>query len=406
MSNMVVVISDLHFEEERSDAIATFDPQQPIALRRNVRGRVFERLIADVVGLAHERSAVRIDFVLAGDVFDLHRTQLWFADDCPPDVRPFVHNNEVGDGSPLERKVLSILDAIASEEEVKKSIEAFQRLAQGLYLVDTVITKVGRPVTLHYLPGNHDRLANASPAIRRRVRELLKLDGGDALFPHNFMFKDPNVFIRHGHEYDPANFGSKLRGRRIERDIRSELYDRPTLGDFVTIQVASRLPNLFRKHYDGQIATDPVLRTIYLRLLEFDDLRPQSHVVNFILDIMPPMELAARYKGRRDEWQQVTWRKVEPVIRALLDDVRTFARPVPQDPAPAPLVCPAGPDAPAMALGPAVGAHARRRLGHELPRQRRAKPQSGARAGFRRRCRLRRRRPHPHAAGCPSLHRP
>jgi UDP-2,3-diacylglucosamine pyrophosphatase LpxH len=321
MSNMVVVISDLHFEEEQSDIIAGLEADGTVELRRNVPASMFEGLISDVVDLARDRKVEKIDFVLAGDVFDLHRTQLWFTPDCPADVRPFVDNGVVAQGSPIEKKVLAILDAIVSEAPVTRSLEAFQRLARGMMLDDAgQIVPIGIPVTMHYLPGNHDRLANATPAIRDKVRSLLKLgDSGD--FAHRFEFTDPNVFIRHGHEYDPVNFGSKLRGRRIERDIRRELYDRATLGDFITVQVASRLPNLFRTRYGTEIARDPVLRTVYLRLLEFDDLRPQSLIVSFILDIWPPRELAEQYRTRHDDWRVLMWQKVEPVIRDLVADV-------------------------------------------------------------------------------------
>ncbi len=323
MSNMVVVISDLHFEEESGDRVDAPGSGEKIGLTRNVPAELFKGLVADVVELARERGAARIDFVLAGDVFDLHRTQLWFSANFSAQVRPFVDNGEVTAGSSLELAVFEILDAIVREEEVGESLKVFQRLSDSKYDNGGAVVDVGIPVALHYLPGNHDRLVNATPALRMKVRQLLNLPGGDAPFPHNFLFTDPNVFVRHGHEYDPVNFGSRLKGWRIEKDIRPELYDRATLGDFVTVQVASRLPNLFRTRYGSDIATDPVLRTIYLRMLEFDDLRPQSLVVNFILDVWPPRELAEQYRGRRDEWQRLMWRKVEPVIRDLLADVLT-----------------------------------------------------------------------------------
>ncbi len=325
MRNMVVVISDLHFEDEKSDLVPGPDLAKPIGLKRNVPGIVFERLVSDVVDLARDREVENIDFVLAGDVFDLHRTQMWFDAGCPADVRPFVDNGKVGDDSPVERKILEILDAIVAEPEVLRSLEAFQRLAQGLVRRNGEDVKIGIPVTMHYLPGNHDRLANATDKIRRKVRALLKLADSGNSFDHSFLFKDPNVFIRHGHEYDPVNFGSKLKGWRIEQDIRPELYDRATLGDFITVQVASRLPNLFRARYDGEIAKDPVLRTVYLRMLEFDDLRPQSLIVSFILDVWPPRELA-QYRGKRDEWQAVMWEKVEPVLHDLAADVLATLR--------------------------------------------------------------------------------
>ena len=71
----------------------------------------------------------------------------------------------------------------------------------------------------------------------------------------------------------------------IERNIDDALYDKATFGDFVTVQVATRMPNIFRALYKDQVGTDPLLGTVYLRLLEFDDLRPQKAIVRFILDI-------------------------------------------------------------------------------------------------------------------------
>lgn len=319
MTNMVVVISDLHFEEEKSDII---DGTTPVALTRNVPASLFESLVADVARTATERNVEKIEFVLAGDVFDLHRTQHWFLPAISPDTRPFVDNSQVLPGSPLEKALLDILDAIAAEPEVGKSLAVFRNLADGKIRKGDELAEIGIDVTVHYLPGNHDRLVNATSALRSKVRALLNVAGDGGPFPHNFLFTDPKVFIRHGHEYDPVNFGSALKGRRIERDIRPELYDRPTLGDFITVQVASRLPSLFRAKYGDEIATDPVLRTIYLRMLEFDDLRPQTKLVSFILDVWPPRQLAAQYNAsNRDEWQEVVWQKVKPVLVALLDDV-------------------------------------------------------------------------------------
>ncbi len=328
MTNMVVVISDLHFEEEKTDILAAKGPDGGVVgLRRNVPGAFFEALMRDVVVSARARQAERIDFVLAGDVFDLHRSQLWFTANFSG-VRPFVDNGKVGEGSPLEQAVLEMLQRIIEEDEVKRSLEAFQRLAQGFVLDGGRMEPIGIPVTMHYIPGNHDRLVNATPALRQRVRALLKLGESDEPFKHNIRFTEPNVFIRHGHEYDPTNFGGKLKvtDKHIDQDQPDALYDKATTGDFVTVQVASRLPSLFRAVYgDAAIAADPTLRTIYLRLLEFDDLRPQKAVVRFILDIRPPSELKAEFHGRHEIWQIKMWAKVEPVIRRLLDDVSVVA---------------------------------------------------------------------------------
>jgi UDP-2,3-diacylglucosamine pyrophosphatase LpxH len=320
MTKMVVVISDLHFEEEQADVIPATDQGQALSLRRNVPGDFFEQFVSDVVAQATVRQVTQLDFVLAGDVFDFHRTQLWFFEDSEgkTQVRPYVDNDTVEAGSALEKKILFILDRILAEPDVARSVAVFARLAGNRYLALPDAREI--PVTLHYLPGNHDRLANATPAIRSRIRETLKIDGGAKPFPHELLFDDPSVFVRHGHEYDPINFGGKVPRKDIPVELPAALYDKATVGDFITVQVAARLPNFFRRQYDDKrIAAEAALRVIYLRLLEFDDLRPQAAIIDFFLDIPSPTPIEALEDRQR--WQLEVWSLVEPVIRTVLDDV-------------------------------------------------------------------------------------
>jgi UDP-2,3-diacylglucosamine pyrophosphatase LpxH len=329
MRRMVVVISDLHFEEEQSDIIG--DPKaNHIAFRRNVPGTVFQDMMRDVVNMARSNAASQIDFVLAGDIFDLYRTQLWFdsANEKNP-VLPFVDCGEVT--APLEAKLLSILDAISREEDVGKSIAVFQRFANGEYLAipgdDATTAPFGIPTTLHYLPGNHDRLANATPAIRARIRQLLGLAQPelDVPFPHYVFSDDPPVLIRHGHEYDRYNFGADLSGKQIEVRLPNEYYDKATFGDFNTVMVAARLPNLFCSHFgNANILADPALQAIYCRLLEFDDVRPQSAVLDFFLNTTVPKTLIDKDRNRfphREALQRYMWTVIQPVARQLLDEI-------------------------------------------------------------------------------------
>ncbi len=322
MRNMTVVISDLHFEEETADIVS--DPAgklDPIAFRRNVPAAAFEDMMRDIADLARSNNAGRIDFVLAGDIIDLYRTQHWFRNDTG--LRPYVDCKEVTPA--LEAKLLSIIDAIAAEREVARSIAVFRRFAAGQYLEqsgnDASVTPFGIPVALHYMPGNHDRLANATPAIRRHVRALLGLSGGDELFPHYMLSSDPPVLIRHGHEYDRYNFGADLRGQQIEAALPAAFYDAPTWGDFNTVMVAARLPFLFRRHYgDANILADPVLEAIYVRLLEFDDVRPQSALIDFFLNTTVPKKFDDQF-AHREILQKLMWTKIKPVVRELLDEV-------------------------------------------------------------------------------------
>jgi UDP-2,3-diacylglucosamine pyrophosphatase LpxH len=332
MRRMVAVISDLHFEEEAHDTVGldlVTDKAlltDPIRFIRNIPPSIFEWMVTDIVGLARDNAISTLEFVLAGDIFDLHRTQLWFSEDASgaEPLRPYVDNNTVQAGSALERQILVILDAIAQEPRVGGSLEVFRRLAAGTFLATpgdpTSLQRIGIDTQLRYLPGNHDRLVNATAASRARVRALLSLAPQPDPFPHQFLFDQPAVLVRHGHEYDRFNFSRDLSGQTIEPELPPKDYDRATFGDFVTVQIAARLPFLFRRCYpDSVILGDEVMRAVYLRMLQFDDLRPQSAVLDFFISTAVPPHLQARHTQRH--WREQMWLRLKPVVRRLLDEV-------------------------------------------------------------------------------------
>jgi UDP-2,3-diacylglucosamine pyrophosphatase LpxH len=314
---MLVVISDLHFEEEESDFLADGNGERPYfsrdLFRRNTPAEAYRRLTAWLAAEAHRSGAQRMDLVLAGDVFDLHRTTLWFKDN-PDGVRPYVSSTNVD--RVLENKVLGILAAMAAEEEVKNSLEIFRLLGNGRYLdrPDGPEQEFPAEVTLHYIPGNHDRLANATSSIRDQIRTLLGLNDGSTAFPHVLQFEDPHVLIRHGHEYDRYNFSEDYSDKDLPIQLPDHEYDDPAFGDFITVEVAARLPSLFREEYLGSdILESEALSTLYLRLLRFDDLRPQSALLDFLLNIRTASELGLS--------QEDIWEKLVPIARNLLNDI-------------------------------------------------------------------------------------
>lgn len=320
MRNMMVVISDLHFEEEKCDIISDpLDRCDPIVFQRNVPASAFEDMMNDIALQARSNGAARIDLVLAGDIIDLYRTQCWFQDD--KGLRPYVDCRDV---TPvLEAKLLAIMDAIVAEPQVARSIAVFRRFADGEYLEagSSSPGSFGIPTAVHYLPGNHDRLLNATPALRRRVCELFGIKSGPDPFAHQILSADPPVLIRHGHEYDRYNFAGDLKGQWLPAELSPELYDQPTWGDYNTVMIAARLPFLFRRYFtDAEILRDPVLQVIYCRLLEFDDVRPQSAVLDFFLNTTIPAKLEHAF-GHREELQARMWAILKPVVRLLLDEV-------------------------------------------------------------------------------------
>ena len=304
---MLTVISDLHFEEEKSDAIS--GGGKTLKLDRNVPAAAFAKLFSSLAKTVTDSGAKHLDLVLAGDIFDLHRTTLWFKGA----ERPYVNNAKV-DG-PHERAILNVLNEIAKEPEVGQTLGLLSLLAKGRYRERIADPKseiaFPVPVTIHYLPGNHDRLLNATKPIRDRVRALLGLAASPNPFPHVLSFKDPRVLVRHGHEYDRFNFSENYeRFEPFPATIPDEHYDNATFGDFITLEVATALPQLFLSEYGAaKILTEPVYSALYLRLLEFDDVRPQSSLIEFLLNL----------PGGPGE--DAVWDLLKPVVKNLLDKI-------------------------------------------------------------------------------------
>ncbi len=308
---MIAVISDLHFEEETSDTISAGGASNELSFRRNLDPKAYRSFVGAMADELRRRRLRNFDLVIAGDLFDLNRTSLWFADE----LRPYCDLSEVSPA--LAAKVSRILNAIAAEPPVKGALQVLQLLARGRYLVEPVAGTFEERdfpadrTTIHYLPGNHDRLLNATPQLRQHVREWLGLSGADP-FPHVLLFEDPGVLVRHGQEYDANNFGFDLQQlTTIPPDLPETAYSQASFGEFVTIDVAVRLPQLWRRHYgEHQILDDRTLSALYLRLLQFDDVRPQSALMDYLLD-----DSEGNFSAEE------AWERLLPVLQKLLDDV-------------------------------------------------------------------------------------
>jgi len=279
---MLVVISDLHMEEEASAYIDGVGNQIPIHFSRNLSPKAYINVIASLAGEARRNHAREMHLVLAGDVFDITRTGLWFQNNLTY-ARPYVDNDGVDEV--LEEKILEILDGIANTPRNREGLKTFQQLAQGKYWDRGEWQDFPVPVQLYYLPGNHDRLADATPRIRRKVRQLLGLPAFPEPFRHQLFFANERTAVRHGHEYDRYNFSLDTTAlQTIPFHVPEKHYNKAPFGDFVTVDIASRLPQLFRNKYgDGAILENDDLRQIYMRTIEFDDLRPQSAMLRYLL---------------------------------------------------------------------------------------------------------------------------
>src|SRR5581483_4055874 len=118
--------------------------------------------------------------------------------------------------------------------------------------------------------------------------------------------------IRHGHEYDENNFAMDFeKEKTIPLDVPEEAYSEANFGDYITIDVAVRLPYLFRRKYgDAEILKDPIMVQLYQRLLQFDDVRPQSALFDYLLD-----DSSGNYSSEE------AWERLVPVVVDILDEI-------------------------------------------------------------------------------------
>lgn len=265
---MLIVLSDLHFTETKSTQIG------PHRFLRNLSAETYRAYFAEINKFASANQIIKVNLVLAGDILEISRSALWLEGED----RPYIDNQDVHPGSDAEASILKILHAIAADEQVSASLVLFRNIQHHFDM----------PVTMHLILGNHDRLANATPLIRKTVREMFGLHGGEALFDHHFILSDqldkPFCLIRHGHEYDRTNFAiDVLEKDAIPTFIPESVYGRSSLGDITTIEFGASLPWLFvRKYGEDTILNDPTLLALYQRLMEFDDVRPATAWLSFL----------------------------------------------------------------------------------------------------------------------------
>jgi UDP-2,3-diacylglucosamine pyrophosphatase LpxH len=259
---MIVVLSDLHFSETESTKIGSQ------RYSRNLPADVFRAYFSEVNQIAVNNHINKVDLVLAGDIFEISRSGLWLEGDC----RPYINNGDVEPGSKVEMTILRILGAIKQEEKVKEILRIFRNL-DNYFDMDAEV---------HLILGNHDRLLNATPIIRKTVREILGLEGDGDLIDHYKLFldeqEDPFCFIRHGHEYDLSNFSLNVhKMQSIPKDLPKKAYEMSSLGDIISIEYGAALPWTFVNEYGEEaILENENLQAIYKRLMEFDDVRPTT----------------------------------------------------------------------------------------------------------------------------------
>ena len=293
---MLVALSDIHLQDVTLNGI-------PDDI--NVPPQAFELFFQHVASSARQNRAREIIFLLNGDIFDFLRTERWFTD--APAVRPY----EVPIGPAVEAKLAEIWDGIQRSNQ--ETMGLLHSVAAGTDAFDFPV-----PPRFVYVAGNHDRLVNICPALRRRVREFFHLNHTEAPLGWTFSAPEYGVFARHGHEYDWTNCEYNFRGRGGPLD--EERYRRTPIGDWVTLDIATYLPHRFRELF----ADHPLFADVYPRVRAVDDVRPASRVVPWLMEEVGDAREAGRMvtEAFRTVCRE---RKDDPFVWRWL---RTHARPM------------------------------------------------------------------------------
>ncbi len=272
---MLVFISDLHF----SDCTAGV---------QSVPAQACLGALRDIAGYARDARSEVIELVFLGDVFDLIRTTGWFG--VPMAERPWGGR----DAAAIERHANGLFDRI---QDVNR--RAFELLGSDLRTVG-----FDRPVRRVYVPGNHDRLCNQFPSLRRRVADVLRVehDPGQP-FSNRYWNADYRVLARHGHEWDDWNseVGWSVGETTPLSEPSWETYMRVPIGDVVACEFASKLSVRVYQALQEVLPDDEALALAW-QFKTVDDVRPMSAVLNYLL--------CQIHHYRRQ-------RKAAPVLRAI-----------------------------------------------------------------------------------------
>jgi len=250
---MLVIISDLHFVDGTAgehnvpvDAFTIFF--------ENLKGAT-ERLVKK------NRDVKEIKIVFLGDIFDLLRTEEWF-EPLPEDERPWgtkevkikQHANDIFDKIINKNKAVFVLLSGNLSKEFGFHVEP-ERI---------------------YIPGNHDRLCNKYPNLRKKVCKNLGIKSSGSPFAHYFQDPEYGVFARHGHEYDKYNYEG---GTSYGYDD----YMRVPIGDPITTELVARLPWEIMRH--PIIKGLPPAQQVALKrnLQEIENVRPFSATLEWLL---------------------------------------------------------------------------------------------------------------------------
>ncbi|MDD5435547.1 MAG: hypothetical protein PH343_08965 [Nitrospira sp.] len=353
---MLVVISDLHFTDGTAG-----EHNLPVSAFKNV-------FLADIVSLAKDNGAKEIKLLLLGDIVDLIRSEQWFSKDgqtFPVDERPWGSNGIADVTNPrtngaTEERCLDILgsadDSILNDPEADppaalpkdtilyKNLETFKLFRKlGSFFNGITVETI-------YIPGNHDRLCNLYPSLRRWLQKVLNLsiksdhieweaeDNTQWRFLYEYMDEAYGVYARHGQQYDTWNFADP-------DNLSFQGHLRVPIGDVLTTEFAAKIPwrlaslrNDFMdipgdefdrlvenvKDIDNVRPLSSVMEWIYYRLKREDNGKVReamNRTFKEVIDDLLDLKLVQNWRSPKTHWDEVLRSLSSPWLNWLSKDI-------------------------------------------------------------------------------------
>jgi len=292
---MLIFISDLHFVDETAG-------------KHNIPAGAFEGVFEDLKKYGGKPTEIKIVFL--GDIFDINRTTYWLGVD--ESERPWGDMNDKKEK--VEQHANNVIDAIL--EKNRKTFDIFK---------GSMKNKFGFTVEPErtYIPGNHDRLCNIFPSLRKKVSDNLGLPGDSEPFLH--VYDDGaygnkyGVLARHGHEYDVWNYEGT-------DNFSDDDYAQIPIGDLITTEIAARLPHTIIKYVSDQLPPEQT-EDLKRNLEDIENVRPYSALFEWlfyqvsenpqikdkietalkeIVDNFNNLQYLKRWYKRHDKWNVLT----------------------------------------------------------------------------------------------------
>jgi len=244
---MIVFISDLHFVDETAG-------------KHNIPARAFEGMLKDLKRYGGKPKEIILVFL--GDVFDINRSTYWL--EKPESERPWGDTeNKIKE---IEAHANHIFDTIISKNE--RTFELFRGSLKNRFKFNVEPERI-------YIPGNHDRLCNVFPSLRKKVRETLGMGVEEKPFPH--LLDDISkyrVLARHGHEQDVWNYEGSV-------NMTDGDYAQVPIGDLLTTEIAANIPFTILKRI-GDTLPPAELARLKTNLEEIENVRPYSAIFDWL----------------------------------------------------------------------------------------------------------------------------